>query len=300
MTETSPQARLETTGELRQHLRAQYEGVLDDRGIERHIHDYVGLDTASGLVDMVRRQTGLAGRWLDVGSGYGSFVLAARARGIDARGIELEPFEVSFARARLKDFRPSEAGTDIYAQGSALALPWLPSEFDVVTLWNVLEHVPDADAALTEAIRVLKPGGVLYIVCPNYAAIRREAHYHVLWPSLLPRRAASMYLRWRGRNPSFFERHIFYRTNTAVTRFLRRHGMTLFDLRTDRFTRPETINHPFARGLFQALERAGFLPLVSACFQLALRNPLKCSVALYARKPAAPHEPINTREPSSQ
>ena len=79
-----------------------------------------------------------------------------------------------------------------------------------------------ADSA--EAIRVLKPGGLLYVVCPNYAALRREAHYHVLWLPLMPRRIASRYLRWRGRNPAFFEQHIYYRTNTGVTAFLRRHG----------------------------------------------------------------------------
>ena len=269
------------------YLRGQYDGVLDDDALERHIRDYIGLEMADGLVDMVKRQRGSIGRLLDVGAGYGSFVLAARERGIDARGLDLAPFEVNFARERLRRTRPVDDSADVYREGSALALPWPAEEFDVVTLWNLLEHVPDAESVLDEALRVLQPGGSLYIVCPNYAAIRREAHYHVLWPSLLPRRAASAYLRWRGRNPTFFERHVFYRTNTEITRFLRRRGLTLFDLRTDRFMKPQTINHPVARQVFQACERARLLPVVAAAFQLALRNPLKSSVALYARKPAA-------------
>jgi SAM-dependent methyltransferase len=270
---------------LLQHLRAQYAGVLDDAGIARHVEDYVGSALAAELIAMVLRHAPDARTLLDVGCGYGSFVLAARQRGIDAVGIELAPFEIDFARTRIARERPEDDAAAVYREGSALDLPFAGGAFDVVTLWNVLEHVPDGDRTLSEAIRVLRPGGLLYVVCPNYAAFRTEAHYHVFWPSLLPRRLASSYLRWRGRNPAFFEQHIYYRTNTGITRFLRRRGMTLYDLRIDRVTRPETINNPAARRAALALKRAGVLPLARLALQAALRNPLKGSVALYARKP---------------
>ena len=268
------------------HLREQYDGVLDEAGIQRHVRDYVDVELAGGLVDMVLRQAGRPRKLLDVGSGYGSFVLGARERGVDACGIELAPFEVGFARERLRRVRPDDDEMEVYREGSALELPWRAGEFDVVTLWNVLEHVPDGNAALAEAIRVLAPGGFLYVICPNYAAFRSEAHYHVFWPSLLPRRAAAAYLRWRGRNPEFFARHVFYRTNAGVTRFLRRRGLRLFDLRVDRFDNPGTINNARVRQAFLLLQRTGLLRLAKILLQLALLNPFKSSIALYARKPA--------------
>ena len=98
-----------------------------------------------------------------------------------------------------------------------------------MTLWNVLEHIPDQDGIITLASRLLKPGGVVFVICPNYAAFRLEAHYQLPWCPLFPRRLASAYLRRRGRNPTYFENAVFYRTNWGVMHALRRSGFELHD-----------------------------------------------------------------------
>ena len=104
------------------------------------------------------------------------------------------------------------------------------ASLDAVTLWNVIEHVADGYSLLRACARLLKPGGIAYVICPNYAAWRQEAHYHVPWPPLLPRPLASRYLRTLGKDPTYFEQEIFYRTNWQVLRWLARLGLEAYDL----------------------------------------------------------------------
>ncbi len=51
--------------------------------------------------------------------------------------------------------------------GDAARLPFVARSFDAVTMFDVLEHVPDHAAAVAEALRVLRPRGVLLVSSPN-------------------------------------------------------------------------------------------------------------------------------------
>jgi SAM-dependent methyltransferase len=51
--------------------------------------------------------------------------------------------------------------------GDATALPFESSSFDAVTMFDVLEHIPDHEKAVSEALRVLQPGGFLLVSTPN-------------------------------------------------------------------------------------------------------------------------------------
>jgi SAM-dependent methyltransferase len=120
--------------------------------------------------------TGGPGRVLDVGCAYGWFLQAARERGWATAGVEVEDATASEARV---------AGLDVFT--GTLADAALPDgAFDVVGLWDVLEHVPDTDAFLAECRRVLKPGGILAINSPNVrsvmAAVAREDWSWLLLP----------------------------------------------------------------------------------------------------------------------
>jgi len=58
-------------------------------------------------------------------------------------------------------------GGDIgYAVGSLTALPYTAGEFDLVLIFDVLEHLPDPPAGLMEVHRVLHPGGLLHALIP--------------------------------------------------------------------------------------------------------------------------------------
>ncbi len=97
-------------------------------------------------------------RLLDVGCSSGLFLDQARTAGFEVHGAELSADTAAFARSHFGlevhagDWR--EAG---YAEGS----------FDVITLFDVIEHLPDPFAELVAIRRLLKPGGLLLQSTPN-------------------------------------------------------------------------------------------------------------------------------------
>ena len=97
------------------------------------------------------------GRLLDVGSGRGRFLGAAKAVGWAVVGIELEP---GMAEATSRRF-----GVEVVV-GDAIS-PSVRGSFDVITMWHVLEHLPDPRAALDRAAGLLRPGGTLIVSVPN-------------------------------------------------------------------------------------------------------------------------------------
>jgi SAM-dependent methyltransferase len=113
--------------------------------------------------DVLRRHgAALSGQGLlDVGTFTGGSLRVAAGRGIDAYGVEGLQEAVRFCHERFPDLR--------VALGHAEALAPSPFgvAFDVVTMWETLEHTFDPMAALAGAREVLRPGGFLAITVPN-------------------------------------------------------------------------------------------------------------------------------------
>jgi len=99
---------------------------------------------------------------VDVGCGDGSLVRHLARRGARAIGVEVGAEPLARARAH------TPVGGERYVEGGAQALPLDDASADVVVFANSLHHVPGKllDAALGEAARVLRPGGVLYVQEP--------------------------------------------------------------------------------------------------------------------------------------
>jgi SAM-dependent methyltransferase len=93
------------------------------------------------------------GPLLDVGCALGFFVRAARARGWDARGIELSEYAAAQAAA---------SGLPV-ARGDFLTAELAPASLAAVSMLDMLEHVADPRAYVRRARAVLAPGGVLAI-----------------------------------------------------------------------------------------------------------------------------------------
>ncbi len=92
----------------------------------------------------------------DVGAGGGELVYMARQAGLDARGLEPHRGYSEFAREQY-DVAIETGGIENLAPASA----------DVVTLFHVLEHLPDPMQAMAHIHRGLRPGGLLVIEVPN-------------------------------------------------------------------------------------------------------------------------------------
>jgi SAM-dependent methyltransferase len=128
-------------------------------------------------VRMLERASGLRfGSLLDVGSGTGEVLLAARQRGWRAQGVEPEPTAAAMAQER----------------GLAVAVSTLEDSglarrsYDVVSAFHVLEHIADSRAFLGAMARWARPGGFVAIEVPNFASVQRR-RLGEAWTGLRPR-----------------------------------------------------------------------------------------------------------------
>lgn len=121
-----------------------------------------------GLIKRYKSGTTL----LDIGCGEGFFLFNAFKAGYTAKGIELSQDAVAYARR--------EFGLDVEAKPFE-ELRFAENHFDVVTLWQVLEHVPYPLIILKEVHRVLNPGGMLVITTPDIESILAKVFQRKWW-----------------------------------------------------------------------------------------------------------------------
>ncbi len=91
-----------------------------------------------------------------------------------------------------------------FIQADGCLLPLASSTFDVALLNHVLEHVPSAQGLLDEIWRVLKPGGICYLACPNRFSLV-EPHYRLPFLSWLPRYLGNLYVRLTRRGNHYLD-----------------------------------------------------------------------------------------------
>ena len=99
-----------------------------------------------------------SGEILDIGCSSGGFLGTLKGGSWKLHGIEIAPAMAD--RARIN------TGADVFV-GDALAAPFDAARFDVITCFDVLEHVYDPQALLQKALEWLKPGGIFYTMLPN-------------------------------------------------------------------------------------------------------------------------------------
>ena len=113
------------------------------------------LANARARIELARRFGATSpGLWLDVGCATGYTLVEARNAGFDVCGVDVSPWARSVAGERFK--------LDVYATLSDAAHQHA-GQASVVTMFQVLEHLPDPIAALKQARACLQPGGLLLI-----------------------------------------------------------------------------------------------------------------------------------------
>jgi SAM-dependent methyltransferase len=113
---------------------------------------------ASFVEDICRRVTDRRPRILDVGCGTGANLLLLSKYG-DAEGVDISEDALAFCRER---------GLNKVRLGEAEKLPYEDGTFDLVTALDVVEHLDDDCAGLTEMRRVLRPGGRVLLFVPTF------------------------------------------------------------------------------------------------------------------------------------
>lgn len=111
-----------------------------------------------------------AGSLLDVGCSAGFFLKAATDAGWTATGVEMSAGTAELAR--------SSFGVEVH-HGTLDTVCSLPGGFDALTMWDVLEHVPDPGATLDSARELLRPSGLLGLLTPNIDGLFPRVSYEL-------------------------------------------------------------------------------------------------------------------------
>jgi cyclopropane fatty-acyl-phospholipid synthase-like methyltransferase len=136
------------------------------------------------LAEIKRRATGK--RLLDVGCATGFFMEAAAEEGFDVRGVEFSTVAIGLAR-------PDIGGRIVH--GDVNTLRSQGSEpFDVVTAFDIIEHVQNPADFLRDIREILRPGGVLAISSPDTGHFLRYL-MRAKWPMLQPMQHTVLFSR---------------------------------------------------------------------------------------------------------
>lgn len=107
------------------------------------------------------------GRILDIGAGTGDFLNVAKQNGWETIGVEPSDKAKAIALKKEVPFVEETASLESHS-------------FDAITMWHVLEHVPDLDSQIKELKRLLKPNGSLIVAVPNFKSFDAK-YYGAYW-----------------------------------------------------------------------------------------------------------------------
>lgn len=167
------------------------------RSLFERMYHFIKNIALKNKVKLINAQSG-KGRLLDIGAGTGDFLVVAKNDGWQTTGIEPSEKAKAIALSKGVNFADSLASLEDHS-------------FDVITMWHVLEHVPNLDEYISELKRLLKPSGTILIAVPNFKSF--DANYY-------------------GRFWAAYDvpRHIWHFSKTAIQKLFAEKEMKLTDV----------------------------------------------------------------------
>jgi 2-polyprenyl-3-methyl-5-hydroxy-6-metoxy-1,4-benzoquinol methylase len=175
-----------------------HDYLADERNIRR---------TFNRRLDMLHKfiQPGSGRKLLDVGCAAGFYIDEAARRGWEVEGLDVSGFAVEYVREHF--------GHTAY-NDSLLDADYLePESYSLVTMWDVIEHVPDPTANIARAAELLHSGGYFALITPDVG-------------SLVAKLTGK---NWIGYKLS--EEHVYYFSVSTLSRMLNEAGFDVVDLR---------------------------------------------------------------------
>lgn len=120
---------------------------------------------------------------LDVGCGDGGFVVAMKKHCYSVKGCDVSHENIEMAKLRARKWGIDEG---LLVESGGTSLPYANDSFDVVVMFDVIEHVANIPAIIAETHRVLKPGGYFFSSTPN-RLWPKEPHVNLLFIHWMPR-----------------------------------------------------------------------------------------------------------------
>jgi len=182
-------ARLDAIYQSQYHV---HRGHAGDSSLES-----VKQATAKSYLQLIDRHGPPGRRYLEVGCSAGAALAAAAALGWHAEGIELSGDAAEIARAR--------PGVQAVHTGDLLSAVFAPGSIDVITFFDVIEHIDPPHETLRAVHRALAPGGLVLMLTPDACSLS----------------ARLMKARW----PHLFPEHVIIYSRSALADALRRAGL---------------------------------------------------------------------------
>lgn len=136
-------------------------------GLLSMIYQFVRNFTLKNKVKIIEVFQPQKGFLLDIGAGTGHFLDLANKKGWKVTGIEPNEGAKNVALKKNIDFADQIESLE-------------NNSFDVITMWHVLEHVPNLEEQISQLKRVLKPNGTLLIAVPNFNSFDAK-YYKQYW-----------------------------------------------------------------------------------------------------------------------
>ncbi|SNY95004.1 class I SAM-dependent methyltransferase [Flagellimonas pacifica] len=150
-------------------------------------------------IQLIDNQSVNPEKLLDFGAGTGDFLAQSKSKGFKVSGIE--PNEKARAYAAKKGVPLFKDSTEIQNE-----------IFDVITLWHVLEHLPNLDSQVKELNSLLDLNGTLIVAVPNYKSFDAK-HYGAHWAAYdVPR-------------------HLWHFSKTSIIRLFDKHNMEVVSIK---------------------------------------------------------------------
>ncbi len=167
------------------------------KGLLSNLYQLVKRISTYRKLRLINRYAGREKSLLDIGAGTGELLVEAIKSGYEIAGVE--PNEEARNRARVK-------GVELIDQLK------VDRKFQIITLWHVLEHLPDLNVEVRKIKDLLMDEGTLFVAVPNYRSYDAR-HYNQFWAGYdVPR-------------------HIWHFSQNAIKKLFSHHGMEVVETR---------------------------------------------------------------------
>lgn len=158
------------------YTKDYFSGAADGFGYVNYDIDKEPMKaTFNKYIDLFDTHGKPQGKLLDIGAATGFFLSIAKSRGYEVSGVEISDYASNIARKRGIDVKTGNLTSSNFPDGF----------FDVITMFDVLEHIKDPFAELLEAKKILKKDGLLVINSPNGQSLMArflKTKWHLILP----------------------------------------------------------------------------------------------------------------------